>query len=383
VFYDRTKPKGQIDGFAALPDNSGTITFSNNYTNRSQLTGVTDMCIDTDDVQYVTGDTTGNTFSGTWRDANLPTVIITSDVDSVVAGGDVTFTATGTDPTGNHVINAYYWYEDGMRDVSMTSDTTYTKTFSTAGTYTVSVRARNRAGILSEIRSKTIWVKATSEDSSIKDKMVEWWDFSEASGDKTGSHGKNGNGVHITSTNGLDSGVLTFKEFNPYNDDFTFTLWIKPISLSEGNFSRILITSSGDRNEFFLSYDDSGGINYRVYDNWGRGGAYTRSTASPITLNNWHMLIIEAERDFDNDTLTRRFFVDNPTNEIHSEAIDMHPTKNSIYDTLGKLVFGTSLFGGTIGNYHLDSFGFWKRKLTQSERLAVWNGGDGVTYADL
>lgn len=396
-----------FDGFLAEADktdseNPGYMTFSNNYLDKSAVSGATNAGIDSNDVGYV-DNVENNDTGGSWKSANQPTVTISESTTEIETGQSVTFTAQGTDPTNNHDVNCYYWYTNTFRNSNMTPGNTWTKTFTTAGPKNVAVRARNRTGLLSNPRcSQSIWVKASSNPPTLHDRLIEAWEFAESATEpKIGLHsgftlnevsapstvtGVFGNAIHIVGAKGLHGLASEFDNFNPYEGTVTVAMRIKPVtSMGTESFRRIFLTKSGDRGEYYLSYNANGAVNFRAIDNKGTDTSYGTSASSILALDTWAWVLIEVTNDVDNDQILTTVKVDNST--VISDTISASSTYKPIYNTQNKLVIGTYLYDSRedpnfIGEFYIDSVYGWARALTQDEQDWLDNSGSGRQYTD-
>lgn len=94
--------------------------------------------------------------ANTAPDVLAPTVQLTGP-DNATVGTPVTFTAVATDNAGGSGIrgDGFEWTGTGLQP---TTAGTATYSFATAGTYTLTVKARDNAGNVSEVASKTVTV---------------------------------------------------------------------------------------------------------------------------------------------------------------------------------------------------------------------------------
>ena len=350
---------------------------------------------------------TNTVLFGSWEAGERPKVTsITSDVSIATAPATVTFTAEGSDPTGNYPINAYIWEFDNKRDIHITSSNTFTKTYSTTGMKIVSVRVRNTVGIMSVAKGVYVDVNPISTSPpSLKQDLVDWWTFSEASGaDRVGSHNgliaRQGSGANVTLVTGTGIGSGNACEFpgsnnawlefpqsigtadaNPdlegimLNDNpMSVSFWTYRIS----NASDETIWSSvRSRNQVICS---QGTLRWQVASSE-HGETNIQKTATGIPINTWIHVVLT----WDPDNNIAKLYIDGVEEDSatigHGSQADIDKF-NEVWDMSSPVGFGVTQVNNDYNGRMAES-AIWRKVITGSEITWLYNGGAGRTYTDI
>ena len=329
---------------------------------------------------------TGNHYSSDWMSDNRPEVTISVDTSSGAAPLSVTYTATGTDPTGNFPINAYIWELDGDREIITTASNTLSKTYSTEAVKIVGVRARNVAGIPSSLRCAMVDVRASSVK-PLEEWLVDWWEFAETSGDRVGSH----NGYvlsvsagtptrvagHIASSWAVDfdgSASLSINKkpgtniepFAIYDQDFTIACWIRRDASDTQTNAGVIGHLPIQRGISVLH--TNGGINFQH-----QGQNYS---AGSLTSATWVHVVLRYDRDGTRETWVNGSRVGTPPTNTYTqfkESLNSHNEQLSIAPLLSLVRM--------IGS--VAEFAVWRTWITDDQIADLYNGGTGIDYANI
>lgn len=328
---------------------------------------------------------TGNEVDGVWRAANQPTATISSDVTEGLAPLTVTFTATGAEPTGNFPINAYLWELDNNRRIEMTESPVKVITFDDPGLYVVGVRSRTSTGIVSSLRTVSIWVQSpTDGTNALKDRLAEWWEFDETLGStRTGSHrgieiedtlpevttGVNGNAARY---NGVDnSSAVDFLDMEPfeiYEDDLTISMRVK--------FTAMPTQIAGMLSLGYLTMNlNNTGQLQTTTANPGPSSPLFQTANNSIIVDEWIDVTLTLPRQG-----RRRWFTDGVLKSTATSDNGFGEHYEAIYAGISLVALSPNVIGK--GQFDLDRLIIWKRILTDAEILAI-SDGTYETYSDI
>jgi hypothetical protein len=221
---------------------------------------------------------------------------------------------------------------------------------------------------------------------SLLTSLIAAWELNEASGDALDSHGSN----TLTETSGTIGSSGGWRDFEATDTehftradsvdlstgdiDFTISVEVTPESTSAMDFVSKWITT-GDQREFRLGYAVSVADRFQGFvSSTGASGGVVTVTASnfgPASIGVPYVVI---------------FWHDSVNNEL---GIEVNAVKNVVAHSAGVFDSTSAFQLGWIGvgttTYYdglMRRARFWKRVLTPSERLQLYNGGSGWPYAD-
>jgi hypothetical protein len=221
--------------------------------------------------------------------------------------------------------------------------------------------------------------------------LESYWKLAEASGNALDAHGSN----TLTETSGtIDSaagritGARDFEaadtEYFTIADnaslstgdiDFTISLWVNLESLGTFDLVSKWITT-GDQREFRIGYGISTANRFQGFVS----SAGTSGTVATVTASNfgaastgaWHLVRFEHHATLNHLEIQ---IDDTPVNRV--------AYSNGVFDStspfqLGWIGVGTTTYFDGL----MCEVGFWKRALTDSEKLQLYNGDNGWAYED-
>jgi len=215
---------------------------------------------------------------------------------------------------------------------------------------------------------------------SLLDNLISYWKLDEASGNAIDAHGTNtltavnapgssaGKIGNARSFNGVNQAfnLTSNSSVQVSNQDFTFCYWVNfaggtaqdCISKDDGGANREYICGRGfDLAMRFLLWNASGTLVQLSASTFG-----AVATGQWYFIANWH--------DATADTM----------------HISVNGVENSAAITNGGRALSALFAIGNRGNLAaptnglIDEVGFWKRLLTPTERTALYNGGNGLSY---
>lgn len=226
---------------------------------------------------------------------------------------------------------------------------------------------------------------------ALTDSLVEYWPLNEASGSRAGSHA----GLTLTDENTVLSTTgkvyalaadfdsasnerlsrLDEASLSTGNIDFTIACWAQFESKGANRTLAAKADNGGAGNVEWslIFYNGQDRINFQVNS----GAGFLNKTeikadnfASP-PLSTWFFVV--GWHDATADTINI---------QVNDGTANSAPYTFGCYDNAAPFVIGDSGFlefwNGLIGPVM-----FWKRVLTASERTTLYNGGNGLTYAQL
>lgn len=223
--------------------------------------------------------------------------------------------------------------------------------------------------------------------------LISWWDFEEEGNftvTRVDSHGSN----HFDSNSNItdvDSGLVG-KAIGPAaaggyvsradanlsgldftTGDFTLACWYRSQGTDNNTGLMSRYDTSGD-NRIYTLVVEGGRPKFGLSTGGTAGTTTTLDSGVTPVADTWHLCV--AWRDtaanlmylqVDNGTPVSTAF--SGSNSLHTGTCDFHT-----------LVLNLSLYGSPL---NVDSQAAWARKLTDSERTALYNSGAGLQYSDL
>lgn len=213
--------------------------------------------------------------------------------------------------------------------------------------------------------------------------LISYWKLDEASGTRNDSFGSN----HLTDNNSLlsttgkigNSGnfVLLSTQYLSHASnsdlqmgdiDFTFSAWIYLNSTPLN--AAVIVKDSGSPLAFdYLIRVDNGTLNF-ILSSDGTVGTLTVLEGGPLSTGQWYFIC--AWYDSTLDTMYVQINNATPTSKPQTGG----GFAGAPLFTIGAGYSGTSEFF----NGRIDEVGVWKRTLTDSERLALYNSGNGLAF---
>jgi hypothetical protein len=227
---------------------------------------------------------------------------------------------------------------------------------------------------------------------SFGDSLVAVWELEEASSGRNDSFGDN----VLSSANGTSrsAGKVGFAaDFERSSSqflladnsvplqmgdiDFTIAAWVK-LESKAGSMSIVAkdVNSPANSRDYTLDFDFAS-LMFRFYINGGGAADLIVSSADVFdpALATWFFLV--AWHNAAADTLNLQINDGTPNSHTTNGAVPQ--TSNAPFYVGARAYFGfEDFFDGLI-----DQVMVWKRVLTSDERTALYNGGNGVSYADL
>lgn len=156
--------------------------------------------------------------------------------------------------------------------------------------------------------------------------------------------------------------------------NFTWAGWVNFATLADNQTIFSKWNTADSNRQYWLRFH-SGTLGFLVSAT-GSSGITERTSTAAISANQWYFVI--AWHDSDTDQIAISVNNGTPDTIAHS---------GGVYVSTDPLAFGARVtVGGAtsdFGDVRLDSWGFWKRLLTSSERTALYNAGQGMTSHDL
>jgi hypothetical protein len=153
--------------------------------------------------------------------------------------------------------------------------------------------------------------------------------------------------------------------------DFTIAAWVKIESKGAHRF--IVSKEDGSNGEYRLSYnsgDDTFTFSAYGASGFGSGNGVNAATLGSPSTAVWYYII--AWHDSAANTLNI---------SVNDGAVDSISFSGGVYDGAGVFRIGGNAFSQYFDGV-IDEVGFWKRKLTEEERTALYNSGNGLSYDD-
>lgn len=215
---------------------------------------------------------------------------------------------------------------------------------------------------------------------ALTDSLISWWSLDEASGTRADSHGSNDltDNNTVGSATGIVGDAASFVAANNEfltradnaslstgNIDFTFAFWVNSPGTSEGFLGKRANLSSTE----YQIYRSAGTWKFDVYS-----GGLVGVTESATAATGWCFVV--GWHDSVNDTINIQINNNTAASSSHSGGTQ---------DSTAGFVIGniSSTTNVSACDSEIDEVAFWKRVLTVDERTALYNSGNGVSYADI
>lgn len=154
--------------------------------------------------------------------------------------------------------------------------------------------------------------------------------------------------------------------------DFTITSWVYLVNDQDSSIVTKDVDSPANSRDYTLDYRAATN-EFRFYVNGGAGGLIT--TVTGMSIQTWYFLI--AWHDATANTLNIQ--KDNGTVQSVGTGGTAPETSSAEFRLAARAYSG---FEGWLAGL-MDITTIWKRVLTSGERSALWNGGAGLTYAQM
>jgi hypothetical protein len=216
---------------------------------------------------------------------------------------------------------------------------------------------------------------------SLLDNLISYWKLDEASGNAIDSHGTNT--LTDENTVGTAAGkILTGREFVAARSerlfvasnatlqagdiDFTISLWLKTTAVPSFQFYYNKSAANVADREFAV-YFNASSIAFFVYN---PAGTITQVVSGVFpAIGSWFH--VGAWHDSANDQIGISVNNAAAVTAAHSGGVRAAGQEVEIGSRKTQGFFLTGV---------LDEIGFWKRLLTDAERTALYNGGNGLSY---
>ena len=245
---------------------------------------------------------------------------------------------------------------------------------------------------------------------SLRDSLVEWWDFEDNSaatvftGQKnshplnlinaqttatqSNASGRRGRASNWSNANSNDAGQVprAVTAFDFGDQSFTFGMWVNFNQMPSDDLGRFLMGRYGDfttsANYGLFIGTLAGAQRFQlIVRNSAAASSITvqHATAMPLTTGAWHLVI--GAHDHVNDELV--FYVDNvKMTQSWSQGINSGGTGNFSVGN-GRKGDNTYLDTTRTVGHKADSVFVMNRLITDGEVNYLWNAGAGKNYADL
>lgn len=225
-------------------------------------------------------------------------------------------------------------------------------------------------------------LSSSASAGAIKNGLLEWWSLNEVSGNRTGSHanllltdnngvtsgtGKVGNAASFTGTSSQSLSINNVSIAGALNSSYSVACWFNPGAALTSPEPIWGGSPAGPQIQTFRV--DAGNWNFsstNPTETQSLGGA---SNTPTITTDTWfHTVVVKP------DVTTLRVYI-NGTLVINVTNSNM---------TMGGITTLTlAEFAGNFSTCLIDELAVWNRALTEPEILTLYNGGNGVSYAQL
>src|SRR4030095_9558068 len=214
---------------------------------------------------------------------------------------------------------------------------------------------------------------------AVTDNLVSYWKLDEASGNRLDSHAANplvpvnapGNGAgKISNAVNLARASAQALAYSGANfnlsttDSWSVQLWVMPATNS-GYFTLISAGGTGDQKVYLLVMD--GSLQLARWD----AGATGLQSGVALTIGVWTDVVYTFTSTGVN-TGTEQFYTDGVARNSRTGAVPA--------PLAGTLILGVEGSNTHYLNGRLDEVAFWRRALTPTEVVQLYNGGAGATY---
>lgn len=220
---------------------------------------------------------------------------------------------------------------------------------------------------------------------AILDDLIAWWSLEESSGTRADSHGDHDltdvNGVGVTTGkvgNGADFVAANAERLSHADDAdlrrgqaMTVALWFKADALTG---EHALYWKGGNPNaqrEFVITIQGTTGLQLRAVV----ATPQALDLVMELSVDTWYFVVAEVEVTATETVL--RLLVNDTDSATTSQGA------TTIFNSTDGLGVGDRPGGNRAFDGVIDEVAVWSRILTTQEKSDLWNGGNGVSYADI
>lgn len=224
---------------------------------------------------------------------------------------------------------------------------------------------------------------------AIKDNLAAYWDLSEASGTRADGLGANGLTDNNTVTGIAGPGAHNASLFTAANNeslshtdnatlsvgniDFTICVWIKftTLILYTSIFGQWNNTAANQR-AWTCYYDDNTFLTLGLSSNGTLETFMSNNNTGAITTGVWYFVVLW--HDSVGDTMNL---------QVNDGTVKSQAYSTGVFDSSAAFILGVNDGGTNYQNGAMAMAGLWKRLLTAGERTTLYNGGNGLSFAEL
>jgi hypothetical protein len=223
---------------------------------------------------------------------------------------------------------------------------------------------------------------------ALTDSLISFWELEEASGTRvdsvvtsgndladnntvTQAAGKVGNAAQFTAANSEYLSRADNASLSTGNIDFTFALWV---NLASNAAAQAFIDKSDNATweyEIFFSVA-ANRLAFYVENALSGGDTVTADNLGAPSISTWYFIV--AWYDSVNDLLNI---------QVNNGTADSVSHTDGARDSAHAFRMGAQGGVTNFTNGLIDQVGFWKRVLTAQERTDLYNGGNGLSYAEI
>ena len=245
------------------------------------------------------------------------------------------------------------------------------------------------SNILNQItRRMLMTLGGVAPGSTLLNGIQAYYKFDETSGtnanDEIGSiDGTLANGASFTATGKINNGVYIAdagdqvsmgNNFNfDYNDDFTYSVWIKRVSIGG---IKMIMSKYATANKSMFMFFNSDKIEFNLLNVSGSNALTIKTANSYTDTSGWHHYLLTYDGTSHNAAGTK-LYVDNVLQTwgtIAKDALTATILNTAPFELGNRNTNSFGLFG------HMDEFGVWDRVLTVDERNELYNSGAGEQH---
>jgi hypothetical protein len=237
---------------------------------------------------------------------------------------------------------------------------------------------------------ETITPTPTITVGTLLDGLISFWELEEASGIRDDSYGLNNlaDNSTVLNVNGRVGSAGDFNrasseylsvadnaELSLDNSDFTLTAWVYLDNLAaDGGIVSKSSTTTSSNQEYSLFYQSSTNeFVFRITTSTGTVVSVNRAVPNGISAGQWYFLIAYFDGD-EQMCLTPQGFGVTTCNIFITPPISVKDSTNTF--AIGR----TTTSANRYWDGRIDQVGIWGRLLTSTEKTALYNNGQGLSY---
>jgi hypothetical protein len=231
---------------------------------------------------------------------------------------------------------------------------------------------------------------------ALTDNLIAFWELADTQDAHTNNYdltninsatfaaGKVGNGVDLErdSSQSMIISDANGPLLSPANTSFTMAFWFK-METDPATTMFFAEKATGSSIEYWVGYQGgTPNTKFSAFGSVSGGNEIFAERSGALSAGAWYLVFA---------------WFDASDDKVHLQVTNDSSYESTVNDSSGTLtggIFETSgdftisgdpagFFGGRFLDGIIDQFGVWGRALTADERLQLWNGGSGMSYAQI